>query len=130
MQKAETSTASSEPAKQKRSQSRPDNCIHPRENIEVAVKGRELTLRTTSNSSLPASQEKHRTALFTAVFTYFYDVICLSGPKFGPTLTARRNIVARNDLSFTSVFCSQKHAALGFSDIPSEIRTYLLYNQH
>ena len=48
MRKAETSTASSEPAKQKRSQSRPDNCIHPRENIEVAVKGKELTLRTTS----------------------------------------------------------------------------------
>ena len=41
----------------------------------------------------------------------------------------RSVIVARNDLSFTSVFCSQKHAALGLSDIPSEIRTYLHTSQ-
>ena len=38
-------------------------------------------------------------------------------------------IVARIDLSFTSVFCSQKHTALGLSGIPSEVRTFLLHNQ-
>ena len=33
---------------------------------------------------------------------------------------------AQNDLSFTSVYCSQNHPALGLSDIPFEIQTYLL----
>ena len=31
---------------------------------------------------------------------------------------------------FTSVFCSQNHTALRLGDIPSEIQTYLLHNQH
>ena len=35
-------------------------------------------------------------------------------------------IVGRNDMSYSTVFCSQKHAVLGLSDIPSEIWTYLL----
>ena len=30
-------------------------------------------------------------------------------------------IVARNDLSFTSLFCSQKHAAFGLNYSPSEL---------
>ena len=33
-----------------------------------------------------------------------------------------------NDLTFTSVFCSQKPTALTLSDISSEIWTYLLHN--
>ena len=38
-------------------------------------------------------------------------------------------IVTQNDLSFPSVFCSQKHTALGLSDIPSEIHTQLPISQ-
>ena len=39
-------------------------------------------------------------------------------------------IIAQNDFSFTSVFCSQNHSALSLSYIHSEIQTYLLHNQH
>ena len=38
-------------------------------------------------------------------------------------------IITQNDLSFPSVFCSQKHTALGLSDIPSEIHTQLPISQ-
>ena len=36
----------------------------------------------------------------------------------------------RWSLIVASIFCSQKHAALGLSDIPSKIWTYLLHKQN
>ena len=54
---------------------------------------------------------------------------CFQGWRVFPINRQRQSvIVARNDLSFSSVFCSQKHTVLGLSDIPSEILTYL-HNQ-
>ena len=41
--------------------------------------------------------------------------------KLPKTIGHRRS----NDFSFTSVFCSQNHSALGLSDIRSEIQTYV-----
>ena len=49
---------------------------------------------------------------------------------FGINCQRRSVIVAGNYLRFTSVFCSQKHAALSLSDIPSEIQKYRPHNEH